>query len=222
VNVQSHPQAASIWQGLLRSSERRPAATVCGYYGTVRRYERGPHACGNRRFRVFLKDFQCIQHRRIICFYSEYHNIQSDRSCGFEFESIERFTNDHSVVHLGVAVTRGKNVACDENRVARALFSRNAVREALTPKSDWGEDMATIPMIPLGPVATLNRSILLTERGMACTGGDDFICGHCGHVMLEDFDPSTIRGNPVYQCGVCENNNHLPSAASDGRHWPSW
>ena len=94
------PQAASIWQGLLRSSERRPAATVCGYYGTVRRYERGPHACGNRRFRVFLKDFQCMQHRRIICFYSEDHNIQSDRSCGFEFESIERFTNDHSVVRI--------------------------------------------------------------------------------------------------------------------------
>jgi hypothetical protein len=34
--------------------------------------------------------------------------------------------------------------------------------------------------------------------------------------MLEDFDPSTVRGNPVYQCGVCENNNDLPFAASDG------
>ena len=79
--------------------------------------------------------------------------------------------------------------------------------------------MATIPMIPVGPVATLNRSILLTERGMSGTGGDDFICGHCGHVMLEDFDPSTIGSNPVYQCGVCENNNDLPFAASDGRHW---
>ena len=59
-------------------------------------------------------------------------------------------------------------------------------------------------MIPVGPVTTLNRSILVTERGMLGTGGDDFICGHCGHVMLEDFDPSTVRGNPVYQCGVCE------------------
>src|SRR5438270_13359239 len=59
-------------------------------------------------------------------------------------------------------------------------------------------------MIPVGPVTTLNRSILLTERRMSGTGGDDFICGHCGSVMLEDFDPSTIRGNPVYQCGVCE------------------
>jgi len=81
--------------------------------------------------------------------------------------------------------------------------------------------MATIPMIPVGPVTTLNRSILLTERRMSDTGGDDFICGHCGHVMLEDFDPSTVSGNPVYQCGVCENNNDLPFVASDGRHWPS-
>jgi len=81
--------------------------------------------------------------------------------------------------------------------------------------------MATIPMIPVGPVTSLNRSILLTERAMSGTGGDDFICGHCGHVMLENFDPSTVRGNPVYRCGVCENNNDLPFAASDGRRCPS-
>jgi hypothetical protein len=84
-----------------------------------------------------------------------------------------------------------------------------------------GEEMATIPMIPVGPVKTLNRSILLTEQGMSGSGGDDFICGHCGSVILEDFDPSTIKGKPVYQCGFCENNNDLPFAASNGRHWSS-
>jgi hypothetical protein len=84
-----------------------------------------------------------------------------------------------------------------------------------------GEEMATIPMIPVGPVKTLNRSILLTERGMSGSGGDDFICGHCGYVILEDFDPSTIKGNPVYRCGFWENNNDLPFAASNGRHWSS-
>jgi hypothetical protein len=84
-----------------------------------------------------------------------------------------------------------------------------------------GEEMATIPMIPVGAVTTLNRSILLANQGLQGSGGDDFICGHCGSVMLEDFDPSTIKGNPVYQCGFCENNNDLPFAASDGRHWSS-
>jgi len=54
---------------------------------------------------------------------------------------------------------------------------------------------------------------------MSGTGGDDFICGHCGYVMLENFDPSTVSGNPVYQCGICENNNDLPFAASDKRYW---
>ena len=29
--------------------------------------------------------------------------------------------------------------------------------------------------------------------------------------MLEDFDPPTVSGNPVYQCGVCENNNDYHS-----------
>jgi hypothetical protein len=81
--------------------------------------------------------------------------------------------------------------------------------------------MATIPMIPVGPVTTLNRSILLTERGISGDGGDDFICRHSGSVILEDFDPSTVKGNPVYQCGFCENNNDLPFAPSDGRHWSS-
>jgi hypothetical protein len=83
----------------------------------------------------------------------------------------------------------------------------------------WGKKMASIPMIPVGPVTTLNRSILRTERGMSGTGGDDFICGHCGYVFLENFDPSTVRGNPVYQCAICENNNDLPVAASDRRYW---
>jgi hypothetical protein len=76
-------------------------------------------------------------------------------------------------------------------------------------------------MIPVGPVTTLNRTIFVPDIGMSGTGGDDFICGHCGSVILEDFDPSTINGNPVYQCGACENHNDLPFAAGDTRHWSS-
>ena len=57
-----------------------------------------------------------------------------------------------------------------------------------------GKTMATIPMIPGGPVTTLSRSILITERRMSGTGGDDFLCGHCGTVMLEDFRPVHNQG----------------------------
>src|SRR6266850_4621046 len=93
------------------------------------------------------------------------------------------------------------------NRVDRAVFSRN--RCPLSCRMS-GEEMATILMLPVGPRTTLNRSILRSERSMSGTGGDDFMCGHCGSIILEDFDPSTVRGNPVYQCGICENNNDLP------------
>jgi hypothetical protein len=72
--------------------------------------------------------------------------------------------------------------------------------------------MATILMVPVGPITKLNRSTILEERGMSGTGGDSFICGHCGSVILKDFDPSTVRGNPVYQCRIYENNNDLPFA----------
>ena len=75
--------------------------------------------------------------------------------------------------------------------------------------------MATILMVPVGPITKLNRSIILAERGMSGTGGDDFMCGHCGSIILEDFDTSTVRGNPVYQCGICENNNDWPFAGGD-------
>jgi hypothetical protein len=116
---------------------------------------------------------------------------------------------------------QGKNVASEGGGLIGLCFRGTMSQSSNTKHLNLGKTMTIIPMIPVGPVTTLNRSILLTERRMSGTGGDDFICGHCGHVMLEDFDPSTVRGNPVYQCGVCENNNDLPFAATDARHWPS-
>jgi hypothetical protein len=79
--------------------------------------------------------------------------------------------------------------------------------------------MATIAMIPIGRVTTLNRSILKTERRLLGAGGDDFICG-CGHLILENFDSSTVSGNPVYQCGIWKNSNDLPFSANDGHSGP--
>jgi len=80
--------------------------------------------------------------------------------------------------------------------------------------------MATIPMIPISPAIALHRPVLHPERKMFGTGRDDFICGHCGSVVLEDFDPSTVKGNPLFQCPFCENNNDLPFGTTS-RHWSS-
>jgi hypothetical protein len=50
--------------------------------------------------------------------------------------------------------------------------------------------MATIPMIPIGPVTTLNRSILRTERRMSGTGGDDLFVDT---VDISSWRISTLR-----------------------------
>jgi hypothetical protein len=55
----------------------------------------------------------------------------------------------------------GQRCGMRESRVGRALFSRNAVLENYHIR---GKRMAIIPMKPVGPVTTLNRSIFLTER----------------------------------------------------------
>jgi hypothetical protein len=74
--------------------------------------------------------------------------------------------------------------------------------------------MAIVSMIPIGQVRAVDRSIILTERGIYGNGGDDFLCGHCGSLILSHYDPSWIRGNPIYQCGYCDNNNDLPRAGN--------
>ena len=65
------------------------------------------------------------------------------------------------------------------NRVAQAPLSRNAVSNVST-QNLIGEQMAIIPMIPVGRVTTLNRSILLTERRMSSTDGDDLFVDTVG------------------------------------------
>src|SRR5258706_16416873 len=113
-------------------------------------------------------------------------NTLLDRACDaslkIKFTSI---ASDHS----GVPVWRAESPEAKMWHAMKSGCSSSAFEERCLEGSNaniWlAEQMATIPMIPVGPVTTLNRSVLLTERRMSCTGGDDFICGHCGHVMLE-------------------------------------
>src|SRR5438132_1178383 len=37
--------------------------------------------------------------------------------------------------------------------------------------------------------------------------------------ILEDFDPSTVSGNPVYQCRICENNYACPVDTQEHQIW---
>jgi len=73
-----------------------------------------------------------------------------------------------------------------QNGVDRTSFQGN------DRHSNVEKTMAIVPMIPIGRVTALDRSIILTERGDSGSGGDDFLCGHCGSLVLSDFDPSTV------------------------------
>jgi hypothetical protein len=70
--------------------------------------------------------------------------------------------------------------------------------------------MLKIVMIPLSSMRSLNRSIIRTGRGIAGPRGDDYLCGHCGSLILEKFNRSTVHGDPVYLCGFCDNLNEIP------------
>src|SRR6266478_9435639 len=68
-------------------------------------------------------------------------------------------------------LTRDRRASLQTEWVDRVVFSRNRCFPSCRM---LGEQMASIHMIPIGPIPTLNRSILLTERGMSGTGGDDY------------------------------------------------
>jgi len=108
-------------------------------------------------------------------------------------------------------MTPGQKCDMQQSGVDRTSFQGN------DQVSNMGKAMAIVTMIPIGRVTALDRSIILTERRFSGSGGNDFLCGHCGSLVLSEFDPSTVRDNPVYRCAYCENNNDLPFAASDNR-----
>jgi hypothetical protein len=70
--------------------------------------------------------------------------------------------------------------------------------------------MLKIAMIPLSSMRGLSRSVIRTGRGIVGSLGDDYLCGHCGSLILEKFNRSTVHGDPVYLCGFCDNLNEIP------------
>src|SRR6266436_9105521 len=96
-------------------------------------------------------------------------------------------------------LTRDRRASLQTEWVDRVVFSRNRCFPSCRM---LGEQMASIHMIPIGPIPTLNRSILLTERGMSGTGGDDYNSTYrtspmkvfCGRQMIDStiFDPYRV------------------------------
>jgi predicted SprT family Zn-dependent metalloprotease len=70
--------------------------------------------------------------------------------------------------------------------------------------------MVRIVMSALRPEAAEGRPVINTGISMMGLKGNDYVCGHCGKVMMQSFDASNVRSDMVYVCGACQGPNGLP------------
>lgn len=70
--------------------------------------------------------------------------------------------------------------------------------------------MADIELIPIMPAQVGDRPVLNTGVSMLGRGGDNFICGHCGRVMIHSFPLAALQADTAYQCEGCEGYNLKP------------
>jgi DNA-directed RNA polymerase subunit RPC12/RpoP len=59
------------------------------------------------------------------------------------------------------------------------------------------------------------RQVFNTGLSTVGRGGETYLCGHCGHKMLSDFDMSRLEVELVFQCGAC--GGHNTAAELEGR-----
>ena len=69
--------------------------------------------------------------------------------------------------------------------------------------------MSRIVMSPLSPELVQGRPMINTGISMIGLKGDDYVCGHCGKIIMQNFDASGVRGDMVYVCGNCQGPNTI-------------
>ena len=67
--------------------------------------------------------------------------------------------------------------------------------------------MAERVLIAIGPRDVGERQVFNTGLSTVGRGGDDFLCGHCGHKMMGDFSLDKLELDIVFQCGSCGGHN---------------
>lgn len=70
--------------------------------------------------------------------------------------------------------------------------------------------MAQIMMVAISPAEAGDKPSINTGVSMLGRGGDDFVCGHCGRVMIHSFNMSAMQAEMVFQCGGCGGHNVAP------------
>lgn len=75
--------------------------------------------------------------------------------------------------------------------------------------------MAEIMLTAISPREVGERQVFNTGLSTVGRGGEDYLCGHCGHKMLGDFNLARLELELVFQCGSC--GGHNVAAELEGR-----
>ncbi|HLO77710.1 MAG TPA: hypothetical protein VK196_14730 [Magnetospirillum sp.] len=70
--------------------------------------------------------------------------------------------------------------------------------------------MAEVVLTAISPRDIGGRQVFNTGLSTVGRGGDDYLCGHCGHKMLGDFNMDRMEVDIVFQCGSCGGHNVAP------------
>ena len=72
--------------------------------------------------------------------------------------------------------------------------------------------MARIVLSALTPAEAAGRPTIHTGIAMLGIKGDDFVCSHCGRIMMQSFDMAKTAPDQVFICGQCDGFNAAPQA----------
>ncbi len=70
--------------------------------------------------------------------------------------------------------------------------------------------MTKFVLTPLTPEEAEGRPSINTGVAMLGLGGNDYVCAHCGRVVIQGFNMDTTLPAMVYVCGVCGGHNGAP------------
>ncbi|MBX9634502.1 MAG: hypothetical protein K2X44_05920 [Magnetospirillum sp.] len=70
--------------------------------------------------------------------------------------------------------------------------------------------MAEIFLIAIPANKVGDRQVFNTGMSTVGRADNDYLCGHCSHTMMRDFDVNRLEVEIVYQCGICGGHNIKP------------
>lgn len=70
--------------------------------------------------------------------------------------------------------------------------------------------MAEIFLVAIPERDVGGRQVFNTGISTVGRAENDYFCGHCGALMMRDFDVDRLEVDIVYQCGACGGHNVKP------------